>query len=89
MYICPHCNQPGISVLRKLYLGPAIPATCKNCGKKVGVPWSAMFVTVAGIIAYFSILLFVDSILLIVAVLVVVFFIMSFIHLKWIPLIPK
>ena len=29
--------------MRKLCLGPAVPATCKACGKKVGVPhWSML-----------------------------------------------
>ena len=40
MYLCPHCNKPGISVLRRAYLGPGVPATCTACGAKVGVPWS-------------------------------------------------
>ncbi len=42
MYLCPHCGQPGISWLRKLFLGQAAPATCKACGQKVGLPrwWS-------------------------------------------------
>ena len=39
-YSCPHCKQPGISALRRACLGPAIPATCSSCGRKVGVPWS-------------------------------------------------
>jgi hypothetical protein len=39
MYRCPHCNNPGISALRRAFLGPAIPATCAACGAKVGVPW--------------------------------------------------
>ena len=39
MWECPHCEQPGISKLRKLYLGPAVPASCQACGEKVGVPY--------------------------------------------------
>lgn len=35
MHICPHCNQPGIAYLRKIVIGPAMPAVCKNCGGKV------------------------------------------------------
>ena len=38
MYLCPHCNKPGISALRRACLGPGIPATCTACGAKVGVP---------------------------------------------------
>jgi predicted RNA-binding Zn-ribbon protein involved in translation (DUF1610 family) len=40
--ICPHCGKPGISVMQKVCLGPAWAATCKACGKKVGVPYKAM-----------------------------------------------
>lgn len=36
---CPHCGKPGISMMRKLALGPAVPATCLSCKRKVGVPW--------------------------------------------------
>ncbi len=39
MHICPHCQQSGISVIRRAFLGPAVAATCTSCGGKVGVPW--------------------------------------------------
>ena len=38
MYACPHCGKPGISLFRRAFLGPAIPATCVTCGRKSGVP---------------------------------------------------
>jgi hypothetical protein len=38
-YTCPHCGEAGISGLRKVFLGPAIPAHCSLCGGAVGVPW--------------------------------------------------
>jgi hypothetical protein len=40
---CPHCGEPGISVTRKLALGPAIPARCRSCGQRIGVPYIAAF----------------------------------------------
>ncbi len=46
MYPCPHCNQPGLSVLRRAFLGPAIPATCTSCGQKIGVPWTRSLIAV-------------------------------------------
>ena len=39
MYLCPHCNKPGISTLRRSWLGSAISATCTVCGSKIGVPY--------------------------------------------------
>ena len=43
MHICPHCQMPGISGLRRAFLGPGLPAKCSQCGKKVSVPyWSIL-----------------------------------------------
>ncbi len=45
MHQCPHCGKPGITALRRAFLGPAIPTTCSQCGQKVGVPgWSIVIV---------------------------------------------
>ncbi len=41
MHDCPTCRQPGVTRLRKAFLGPALPAKCRACGALVGVPpWS-------------------------------------------------
>ena len=47
MYMCPHCGQPGISFLRRAFLGPLIPATCISCGKQIAIPWGRSFLAVA------------------------------------------
>lgn len=39
MYKCPHCENHGITTLRKALLSPGMPATCKSCGKLVGVTY--------------------------------------------------
>ena len=39
MYSCPHCNKPGISSLRKNFMGGGLAATCKSCGGKVTVSY--------------------------------------------------
>ena len=36
---CPHCGRPGVSGLRKLFLGPVTWATCRECGKRVSVSY--------------------------------------------------
>jgi hypothetical protein len=51
---CPHCGEEGITALRKLNLGPALPTTCEHCGKKVGVPWWSI-ITILPAIAGISI----------------------------------
>jgi len=43
MHDCPHCNRPGITTFRRLTLGPAIPATCSQCGGKIGVSYQKSF----------------------------------------------
>ena len=45
MHACPHCGGPGISTLRRWSLGPALPATCQSCGRKIGVPWGRSMLT--------------------------------------------
>jgi prepilin signal peptidase PulO-like enzyme (type II secretory pathway) len=32
MFSCPHCEKPGISLLRKAVLSPGLLATCNSCG---------------------------------------------------------
>ena len=31
MFICPHCEKPGITPLCKSILSPGLIATCKSC----------------------------------------------------------
>jgi len=40
MYLCPSCQQRTITFLRKLWNGPALPATCHSCGKQCHIPTS-------------------------------------------------
>jgi hypothetical protein len=37
---CPHCEQSGISPLRKAVLSPGIPAVCRTCGKTSSIGYS-------------------------------------------------
>jgi len=42
MYTCPHCQQPGISAVKKAFLGPGSEIKCAACGQPVAVrfkPW--------------------------------------------------
>ncbi len=54
MYKCPHCGKQGISKLRKMFLGPTVPAICKVCGKKVGVPYTALLTVLPFIVCVFA-----------------------------------
>jgi prepilin signal peptidase PulO-like enzyme (type II secretory pathway) len=85
MYRCPHCSQPGISAMRKMSLGPAVPATCRSCGKRVGVPYTAML---AGIpfLAAIAVAASLNTWPLRIVVVVTGFLIMSAVHMLWVPL---
>ena len=39
MIRCPHCEQPGISPLRKAILSPGISAVCAVCRKPSGITY--------------------------------------------------
>jgi hypothetical protein len=85
---CPHCGKPGISVFRKLCLGPAMPATCKVCGKKVGVPYSSMLVVAPFIVAIVATAA-VEPLALKAALWIVGFVVMAVIYMRWVPLEPR
>ena len=85
---CPHCGKPGISVMQKIFLGPAVPATCKACGKKVGVPYVAMLAVVPVLAAIFGAAL-VEPFALKASLWIGGFVVGAVIHLRWVPLDPR
>jgi hypothetical protein len=78
--ICPRCNNPGISVIRKVFLGPGATTKCESCGQNLSVqfyksllilmPWLTVFL----IIPIFGLLLLPAGI---------------FIYIKWLPFVTK
>lgn len=86
---CPHCEKPGISVLRKLFLGPALPATCKACGKKVGVPYTASLMANTPFLAAFVASFFVESFVFKAALWVAGIIVVTIIEIRWVPLEPR
>lgn len=85
---CPHCGNEGISGLRKMFLGPAVPATCKVCGEKVGVLFAAILAVVPALAGIGGAALLGAPVLK--AVLCVgSFVVMSLCHLRWVPLVPR
>ena len=39
MYKCPHCEKKAVTVLRKIFLSPGMPATCLSCGQSVAITY--------------------------------------------------
>ncbi|MFO7916335.1 MAG: hypothetical protein R6U43_11685 [Candidatus Krumholzibacteriales bacterium] len=85
---CPNCGNPGISILRKMCLGPALPATCKSCGKKVGVPYTAMLAVIPFVAAILG-AAFVEPLTFKAVLWVSGFVLMNIIHMRWVPLVPR
>lgn len=85
---CPHCGKPGISVMRMMCLGRAVPATCKACGKKVGVPYIAMSAAIPFLVAIVG-SAFAESFALKAALWVGGFLGMAILHMRWVPLEPR
>ena len=84
-YLCPHCQEPGISFWRKMCLGPAVPAICKLCNNKVGVPYKSMIAVVPFLLSIF-LCAFSKNVVIMGLTILIGFLVMSFIHMKLIPL---
>ena len=89
MLPCPHCGGPGISIARKLGLGPAIPATCRTCGRKIGVSYGRAMLAflplgIAGIATEI-----IDTLPLRILVLGIGAGGMLYMYLKHVPLVPR
>ena len=85
MLLCPYCGEPGVSRLRKMFLGPSILATCRVCGKKVGVPLWPVVMAVPFVIAVVAATSMVSGNIQVV-VWVLGFLIMAGIQVLWVPL---
>lgn len=91
MNVCPHCgSSPCLPLWRKLCLGPAASARCRECGFRVGVDVAkaciALLPTLALVLlAGFGVVR--DPVLLIV-LLPLCLFAMFFLYAAWVPLKP-
>lgn len=88
MYTCPHCNKPGITFLRKMFLGPALPATCKSCKKKIGVSYKHIIIIIPILIAVVAIN-FIDNISLKIFLSIILVTLATIYQIRWVQLIPK
>jgi hypothetical protein len=89
VYLCPHCNKPGVSVLRRACLGPTIPATCTACGAKVGVPWDKSAIAFLPFLLAILVSPFIPSPVLTVLVWVIGAVAMFVVFFTFVPLIKK
>jgi hypothetical protein len=84
---CPYCNEIGISLFRKSWLGPALSVKCKRCGKKIGVPYTKAMIACAPLfiaITLSPILKFNLYFGLLIALII-----SEIIYLGWVPIVKK
>jgi uncharacterized paraquat-inducible protein A len=86
---CPHCGKPAITPLRKIFMGPSSPATCKMCGEKVGIPYSSWRVWKISFALTMVALLLVQSFASLIVILVAGFTLGCYLQLRRIPLVPR
>ncbi len=84
--LCPQCQQPGMSALRFLHLGPALPSHCEYCGRRIGVPFGRSMLAILPFIAAILGAPFVESLPLRVATVVLGTAAMLGLWFFWVPL---
>jgi hypothetical protein len=85
---CPICHKEGISKWRKSWLGSLASTRCRQCGRKIGVPHSA----IVAMLPFFLVLAIFNTLpnsILQGIALIVGFIISTVIYVEYIPLIPK
>jgi hypothetical protein len=87
MYICPHCEKQGITILRKALLSPGMPAICKSCGKPISVTYRSWIKAALPGAAVMIGAVFLDSDLLMYGLSVIGFALMIWLHLLTVPLV--
>jgi hypothetical protein len=61
MFRCPHCDNKGISPLRKLILSPGLLANCGSCGSSSGMAYPSWIIAMLPGLILMIAALFVDS----------------------------
>ena len=61
MFVCPHCEKPGISPLRKAILNPGLLATCRFCRGVSSIRYRSWLLAMLPGTALMLTALFVDS----------------------------
>ena len=89
---CPYCGKQGVSPLRKMFLGPSLPAACQNCQRKIGVSYKSLLMGIPYGVLYF-LLKYRFGIQTwdwqMMALWLTSFLVFPYVNLKWIPLIPR
>jgi hypothetical protein len=85
---CPHCGQPGISVMGKIIMVSTNSIKCKACGKQVGIPL-LFIVELIPLVSALIALTLVGSFRLKAVLLVGGAIALFIILIRWVPLEPR
>jgi hypothetical protein len=98
---CPSCLEPSFTIWQKFKLGSARKIECSNCGAKISVPWlkCSLFIILFSCfppLGAFIPFIFIrqhESLVFLLAVMLlgalVGLFILSWLYLRWVPLVEK
>ena len=86
--ICPHCEKPAISAMRKMWLGPTTSATCQACGKQVSVPYISILAVIPFLVGILG-ATHVEAFAVQAAIWLGGFLVMAAIYMLWVPLAPR
>jgi ribosomal protein S27E len=86
---CPHCRNWTMSLWTKLFLGPGRTVACANCGGRMSVPRSGIWVIVPGVIAIWASLFIIESRPLAIVVFAVGMAVSSILHCRFLPLTAR
>jgi hypothetical protein len=75
--------------MRKMFLGPAVPATCKVCKKKVGVSYTASTLAIIPFVIAMIIAILIDPITVKVLLWIGGAILSTAIYMLWVPLKPR
>ena len=84
---CPHCGEPAVSVIRKTFMGPVLPAWCKACGREVKIPYIKGYLALIPGLAAITVAFLVEPDALKAAVFVGGWIVTAIIHVLWVPLV--
>lgn len=88
MQRCPNCHEKAISNISKVSLGPASEVKCTQCQTELTVPWYSLISIFLFLIGGIILFIFVERKMFYI-VFTIGALILSYIHLRYVPLIKK
>ena len=85
---CPHCHKHKVPVFTKLFLGPGRAIACPECGGKMSVPASGIWVIIPAVVAAIAGMRM-ETTNMSIAVFCLGLAITGFLHCRYLPMVPR